>query len=69
MDATRDLTTAIADVAMALADQRLKSQMAIRTLDKALQLEGQTALALIQSIPAGSGLSHSPAGHRIDVVA
>lgn len=69
MDATTGLTASLIDTATALADQRLRSQLSIRTLHKALEVEGRMAIALIQSIPAADTLSSSPAGRLVDVVA
>ena len=60
------LAASIADTATALSQQRVQGEMSIRLLDKALDAAGQTAMALLQSIPAPS-----PAGKggMVDVVA
>jgi len=39
----------IVDQATALSQGRVQSQMSVRTLKKALDVQGQTAIALIQS--------------------
>jgi len=66
----------IVDQATALSQGKVQSQMSIRTLDKALDVQGQTAIALIQSAavvtqaPGASLHSASPAGvgDLLDVV-
>ena len=60
------LTASIVDIATALTDQRMRSEMSIRTLDKALEAQSQNALALIQTLPAASAPGK---GQVVDVVA
>lgn len=63
------LTASIVDTATALSNQRLHSQMSVRLLDKALDIQGQTAISLIASIPAPSAPSGPGQGQQVDVVA
>lgn len=61
------LTAALVDTASALGQQRLRGELGVRTLRKALDAQAQQALALLQSLPPPKTLS--PSGHRIDLVA
>ena len=59
------LTAMIADTASALSAQRLHSQMSISLLDKALDQQGQMAMALLQTLPKASPAG---TGELIDVL-
>jgi len=67
--------SAIADGATALSQTRLRSDMSVRVAKKAMEVQEQAALALIETISAGTynsgGSLHSPAtsGASIDVIA
>ena len=69
MGSTGDLSSSIANVATALAQQKLKSQQSVAVLDKALDAQAQNALALLASIPAAAPLQQSSAGQLLNVVA
>lgn len=60
------LTGAIADTATALSSQRLKSEMSIKLLDKALDAQGQMAMSLLQGLPAASPAG---VGQVVDILA
>ena len=60
------LTSAIADTATALSSQRLKSEMNVKMLDKALDQQGAMAMQLLQALPAPSAAG---SGNLVDVVA
>ena len=60
------LTAAIVDTASALSAVRLQSEMSVKLLDKALDQQGQMAMSLLQSLPAGSAAG---TGQVIDILA
>ena len=63
-----DLTTFIVDRATALSQARIKSEQSVRTLDKALDVQAQNALALLSVLDV-SARSPSPNSRLIDVLA
>jgi hypothetical protein len=62
------LTSSIVNTASALNSQRLQSEMSVRLLDKALDQQGQMAMALLQSVASPSA-SPAGTGELIDVIA
>ncbi|MFC1525182.1 YjfB family protein [Candidatus Latescibacterota bacterium] len=67
--------SAIADAATALSQGRLHAEMSVRTMKKALDVQEQAAIALIESAgavtSAQGGSLHSPpgVGAILDIVA
>ena len=63
-----DLTTFIVDQATALIQAQLESEQSVRTLDMALDIQAQNALAFLSTLEVSAG-SPSPSSRLIDVLA
>ena len=63
-----DLTSYIVDKATALSQAKVKSEQSVRTLDKALDIQAQNALALLSTLEV-SARSPSPSSRLIAVLA
>lgn len=61
------LTASIVDTATALSAQKVKGEMNIKVLDKALDAQAQQAMSLLASLPASP--SGGGVGELLDIIA